>query len=83
MPNKRDYNRYVLKSGKKTVYVGITNDFERREKEHKETGNDFSSIVKVGPKVTKKSAEQWEEDKLDTYSKNHNGKGPKYNKTKK
>lgn len=37
----------------------------------------------TGPAVTRTTAKKREEDGLKTYRDGHNGKGPKYNKTKK
>lgn len=44
----RDTYKYELHNGNKVVYVGITNDLERREAEHRNEGMDFTSITKVG-----------------------------------
>lgn len=82
MAKKRNYYRYELKDGRKTVYVGITNDPQRREIEHRNDGKRFNKLDIVGSAVTQRSAEKWEEERLATYNKNHKGKGPRYNKTK-
>lgn len=85
MPNKgkRDCHNYELKQGKKTVYKGITNDPERRLKEHDGDGKKFSHMTVSGSAVTRKTAKKREEQGLQTYRNGHNGKGTKYNKTKK
>jgi hypothetical protein len=75
----RDYFKYELKNNHKVVYVGITNDIDRRELEHEVTKN-FSHINKVGNACTEASAKKWEEERLQTYRKNHGGENPKYNK---
>ncbi len=80
---KRDCYNYELKHGKKTVYKGITNDPERRLKEHDGDGKKFSHMKVSGPVVTRTTAKKREEDELKTYRNGHNGKGPKYNKTRK
>jgi predicted GIY-YIG superfamily endonuclease len=36
---QRDTYKYELKDGKKVVYVGITNDPERREAQHRQEKN--------------------------------------------
>lgn len=82
MVKKRDYSRYELKNGNNVLYVGITDNPERREVEHKEDKN-FSHMNIIGPKVTKDSAEEWEEKRLEQYRENHGGKNPKYNETDK
>ncbi len=79
MPKKRDTYRYELRKKRKLVYVGITNDPERREAEHRAEGNDFTSINVVRPPVTRESAERWEEQRLKTFLENQ-GRLPRYNK---
>jgi len=77
---KQDTCIYELYDKKKKVYIGTTNDLERRENEHKESGKNFTSIKKVSRKMTPESAKKKETEKIGTYRKNHNGKTPKYNK---
>lgn len=79
--SKRDTFRYCLKEGNKIVYIGITNNFERRFVEHEKV-KEFRTMQKVGPKVSRDTAEKWESERLNTYSKNHQGRLPEYNKTK-
>ncbi|MBA7657666.1 hypothetical protein ES703_65606 [subsurface metagenome] len=79
MTKKRNHYRYILKKGRKKVYIGITKDPERREEEHKQEGKDFSHMEIIKPKVSKETVEQWEENSLKTYRKGHQGKNPKYN----
>lgn len=74
----RDTTRYELRDGNRVVYVGITNDPERRAQEHA-ADKDFTRMVTVGPKVTRTTAERWEEERIDTYKQNHKGERPKYN----
>jgi len=81
MSKKRNYYRYELRDGRKIVYIGVTDDPSRREREHKSEGKRFTSMNIVGPAVTKGSAEQWEEKRLEQYCRSHGGKSPKYNKT--
>lgn len=75
----RDYSKYILRNKGKIVYVGITNDLERRCKEHC-LDKDFTSIQKVGNKTTLDAAKKWEAERLATYRKNSGGNNPKYNK---
>lgn len=79
MTKKRDHTRYELYDGNTKVYVGITNDPERREAEHANDGKDFTRMNIVGPKVSKDTALDWEQETIDGYKKGHKGKGPKYN----
>ena len=61
MPKPRDTTRYQLKEGNKIIHTGITDDPMRREREHqKERPN--SHLVPQGPKVTRESAEKWEQE---------------------
>ena len=41
MSKPRDTLAYDLKKGKKVVYRGTTNDPDRREREHRDTGLQF------------------------------------------
>lgn len=75
---ERNTYRYLLQNGSEIVYVGITNDPVRREAEHSVDKN-FTSMKIVGPKVTRTTAEQWEENRIATYKSNHEGRRPKYN----
>ena len=78
---RRNYHRYELRDGRQLVYVGITNDLERRREEHKDEGKRFGSMLPVGPSVTKDTAEDWEEDRLAAYRRTHGGRNPRYNET--
>lgn len=77
---ERDCNKYILKDGNRTVYIGTTDDLERREKEHRNDGMEFTSIQKVGNLTTKDAAGNWEEETINKYQKQHGGNLPKYNK---
>lgn len=76
----RDTLKYILKDGNKIVYVGITNDLDRRTEEHTVDGMQFTSVEKVGNKTTRDAAGNWETERIQTYMKGHNGQTPKYNK---
>jgi len=79
--NKRNCNKYVLKDGHKIVYVGITNNIDRRQFEH-ESSKNFTHLMKVGRACSEESAKKWERQKLASYRRNHNGFNPKYNLTR-
>lgn len=81
MSKRRNTYRYELKDGRQVVYVGVTEDPERRVVQHREDGKRFSHLNVAGPRVKKESAEIWEESRLKQYRQNHGGKNPKYNKT--
>lgn len=74
----RNFTKYVLRNKGKIVYVGITNNLERRCREHCQDKN-FTSIQKVGNQTTFDAAKQWEAKRLNTYRRNHGGENPKYN----
>ncbi len=79
MAKERDTVTYELKKGNKVVYVGTTNDPERREQEHKDEGKQFSHMNITSRRMTDEGAKQKESDRLEAYRKNQ-GKNPKYNK---
>ena len=83
MPKPRNHYRYELRDKGKIVYVGETNNPERRKEEHKDEGKRFGSMKVVGPAVTSVSAEDWEEERLEQYRRSHGGKNPRYNETDK
>lgn len=62
------------------VYVGISDDLDRRADEHRAEGMDFTSINKIGNITTRDAAEAWEADRIATYKDNHHGNRPEYNK---
>lgn len=73
-------NKYECFQGNKLVYVGITQDMDRREAEHRAEGMHFSSMRKVGRATTPEAASKWETARIHTYQKNHGGNTPMYNK---
>ena len=81
MATKRDTYRYRLKDGNKIVYIGTTNDPERRAREHIQQKHKFKTFEVVGPRVTEDSAKKWEDERLKTYRSGHKVKNPKYNKS--
>ncbi len=58
----RDTIKYQQKIGNKVVHGGITNDLERREMEHQQTGPK-SHIKQVGRRTTEDAARNWEKKK--------------------
>ena len=78
--NDRDTDRYELRDRRgRVLYVGITNNVDRRENAHRNEGKRFFDMYVMGPKVTRESAERWEEERLASYRRNHGGKNPRYN----
>jgi predicted GIY-YIG superfamily endonuclease len=78
---KKDTYCYKLFRGYETVYIGITNDLNAREKEHINEGKKFDIMSIVGTPVTRDSALEWEEQELAKYRNSHQGRNPKYNNT--
>lgn len=58
----RDTNKYRLWQRRKVVHHGITNDLERREREHQERWPG-SRIQKIGRKTTRLAARKWENER--------------------
>ncbi|WP_293654046.1 GIY-YIG nuclease family protein [Thiolapillus sp.] len=79
MAKKQDTVTYELKQGNKVVYVGTTNDPERREQQHREDGKKFGHMNVTSRRMTEDGAKKKETDRLATYRKNQ-GRNPKYNK---
>ncbi len=71
---------YQLRDDRKVVYVGITNDPERREQEHRIEGKKFTKLVVTSRKMTEEGAKKKRAEQLEAYRRNHDGKNPKYNK---
>jgi predicted GIY-YIG superfamily endonuclease len=57
---KRDTYKYHLKQGNKIIQSGITNDLDRREREHQRERGDGVHIQKVGIQTTRDGAKEWE-----------------------
>ena len=57
---RRDTFKYHFKLGRKIVHTGITNDLNRREREHKRTYGEDGQITKVGIATTLDAALRWE-----------------------
>ena len=57
---KRDTYKYHLKRGDKIIRSGVTNDLDRREKEHQRNYGREVHIQKVGNRTTRKDAMEWE-----------------------
>ena len=55
----RDTYKYHLKDGKRIVHRGITNDLNRREREH-QVEYPGMQISQVGRRTTRETALDWE-----------------------
>ena len=56
----RDTYKYRLKQGNKTLQSGITNNLERREKEHQRDYGKDVYLQQVGRRTTREAAREWE-----------------------
>jgi len=62
---KRNTYKYHFKVGNKILHGGITNDLERREREHQQKWP-IGHIKQVGRRTTEEAAREWE--KKNNYS---------------
>lgn len=81
MTKKRDTVTYSLYDGRKKVYIGTTNDPERRVTEHQAEGKRFTRADVTSRKMTSEGAMKKERDQLKSYRQSH-GSNPKYNEDK-
>lgn len=58
--SRRKTYKYELKDGHSLLYVGITDDPERREQQHRQS-KDFGHMNIIGNRTTREAAENWEE----------------------
>lgn len=61
MAAKRDTDKYLFVNGRRIVHGGITNDLDRREREHRQKWPN-GHIVKVGRKTNRRAALAWERE---------------------
>lgn len=62
MSKPRDTYKYQFKDGNKILHGGITDDLERREREHQQKWSG-GHIKQVGRKTTEDAARNWEKEK--------------------
>ena len=79
MANQRDTVVYELEKGNEVVYIGTTNNPERREQQHRQEGKQFDFIKIISLPMTEEGAKRIEAERLATYRSNQ-GRNPKYNK---
>lgn len=79
MPKKRDTCNYNLWDSHEKVYEGITDDPRRREGEHRQEGKRFDQMKISGPRVSRETALEREQEAIEKYRRGHGGRPPKYN----
>ena len=62
MAQKKTTFKYHLKLGSKVVFRAITNDLERRERDHRKHWGSEVRIVQVGRRTTREAALRWERE---------------------
>ena len=80
MGRKRNTQTYALYDGRKKVYIGTTNDLERREEEHRNENKRFTRIQPTSRRMTEEGSMKKEAEQLSTYRQSHQGHNPRYNK---
>lgn len=78
MPAKKDTVTYELRLDDEVVYIGTTNDPDRREDEHDED-KVFDELVPTSEPMTAVRAKQKEAEDLEAYRHGHGGMNPLYN----
>ena len=72
---------YALWHKGKKVYIGKSEDPEKRAAEHADDGKKFTSVQITSRPMKPKNAEKREAAQLQAYRNGHKGRNPKYNKT--
>ena len=65
MGASRDTFKYHYKRGNKILHTGITNDLDRREREHQRDIDPKGHISQVGCRTTRDGAKAWEEEQRE------------------
>jgi len=74
----RDTVTYDLKVGHRVVYLGTTDDPDRRAREHLADGKRFTRMTVTSVRLTEESAKAREAEALARYRRGHGGRDPKY-----
>ncbi len=80
MTKKQDTQTYALYNGAKKIYIGTTNDLERRAEQHRADGKRFTRIEPTSRHMTEEGAMKRESEQLQSYRSGHGGRNPKMNK---
>ena len=79
MPDKS--RTYALFNKGKKVYIGESEDPQKRAEQHADEGKIFDRVETTSRPMKRENAEKREADQLRTYRRGHGGKNPKYNDT--
>ena len=71
---------YKLVKDGKAKYIGITNNPERRNKEHSNSDKNYDYMELTSGRISRSEAERRESRNLNSY-RNATNKNPEYNKT--
>ena len=82
MPRARKTVTYALHDGRKKVYIGTTDNPERRVREHEAEGKRFTRMDVTSRRMTEEGAKQKEAAHLASYRSSHGGRNPRYNESK-
>ena len=72
---------YSLWNKGKKVYIGESDDPEKRAAQHANDGKKFDRVETTSRPMKQENVEKREAEQLKTYRRGHGGKNPKYNKT--
>ena len=79
MAKPRNTRTYALFQGRKKVYIGESNDLERRAREHEQEGLEFTRIVPTSRAMTDDGAKRKEAEQLEAFRRAHGRQNPLYN----
>ena len=79
MAKQRKTQTYALYDGNKKVYIGTTDNLERREREHRGEEKQFTRIKPTSRRMTDGGAKKQEAEQLEAYRRGHGGNNPTYN----
>ena len=79
MPKKSQ--TYALWNKQKKVYIGESEDPQKRAEQHADEGKNFTRVEITSRPMKPENAEKRETEQLKNYRRRHRGKNPKYNKT--
>ena len=82
MPRARKTVTYALHEGRKKVYIGTTDNPDRRVREHEAEGKRFTRMDVTSRRMTEEGAKGEEDAQLASYRSSHRGRNPRYNETK-